>query len=404
MKRRKIYIILLIILAIITLGLGITYAWLKQNISSEKVQVMRVGNFNFSLKENSIGLLSGEFLADETALKKEGYKFSIENTGNFIGSYSIYLDDDTLETNQIRLDDKFIKYSLEIDGDIYEPKELSDRKIYEGVLKRGEKTDFILRVWLNSDINGDIGGQVFKTKLRVEASQEPTSSSETSKITYDYNYLVNDVFDEYYDINKFDACCNTNDTLASLIAYKTYYDNVGRVFSVTSNKFKTYAGWYFPPKKELTIGKTYSYSFEAKSNVTLTAIIGSEQEGTKFQNGNIKYEITPFYKRYTRTFKANTNIIDNKSYTAFIFYNWTDTEDRTLEIRNLQFQEGGLSTSDLVKKSGTKLGLFPHLVRNNYQLLGWYTDPIEGTKVSEDDIVPASDTTYYAHWKYLGGS
>lgn len=48
MKRRKIYIILLIILAIITLGLGITYAWLKQNISSEKVQLMRVGNFNFS--------------------------------------------------------------------------------------------------------------------------------------------------------------------------------------------------------------------------------------------------------------------------------------------------------------------------------------------------------------------
>lgn len=58
MKRRKIYIILLIILAIIALGLGITYAWLKQNISSEKVKVMRVGKFNFSLKENSIGLLS----------------------------------------------------------------------------------------------------------------------------------------------------------------------------------------------------------------------------------------------------------------------------------------------------------------------------------------------------------
>ena len=232
MKRRKIYIILLIILAIITLGLGITYAWLKQNISSEKVQVMRVGNFNFSLKENSIGLLSGEFLADETALKKEGYKFSIENTGNFTGGYSIYLDDDTIETNQVRLDDKFIKYSLEIDGDIYEPKELSDRKIYEGVLKRVEKTDFILRVWLNSDINGDIGGQVFKTKLRVEANQEPTSSSETSKITYDYNYLVNDVFDEYYSIDSYIVCCNDN---ASLIFAKVYYDELGKIFFVETN-------------------------------------------------------------------------------------------------------------------------------------------------------------------------
>ena len=304
MKRRKIYIILLIILAIITLGLGITYAWLKQNISSEKVQVMRVGNFNFSLKENSIGLLSGEFLADETALKKEGYKFSIENTGNFIGSYSIYLDDDTLETNQIRLDDKFIKYSLEIDGDIYEPKELSDRKIYEGVLKRGEKTDFILRVWLNSDINGDIGGQVFKTKLRVEASQEPTSSSETSKITYDYNYLVNDVFDEYYDTSKYVGCC---DSQLTLINFKTYYDEIGKVFSVTSNKTQSQRGWYFINKKELTPQKTYTYSFEIKSNTSFTVKIGSEQEGNNYQNGNLTYKVDSTYRRYTRTFEAKEN-------------------------------------------------------------------------------------------------
>lgn len=388
MKRRKIYIILLIILAIITLGLGITYAWLKQNISSEKVQVMRVGNFNFSLKENSIGLLSGEFLADETALKKEGYKFSIENTGNFIGSYSIYLDDDTLETNQIRLDDKFIKYSLEIDGDIYEPKELSDRKIYEGVLKRGEKTYFILRVWLNSDINGDIGGQVFKTKLRVEASQEPTSSSETSKITYDYNYLVNDVFDEYYDSSVYNLCCTTFGTVTNK---KTYYNENGKNYLFT---FINTQGWNFKNKKELQTDKKYTYLFEAKASEQVEESIGSEQ------GGYYNYEIDTNWKRYAKTFFANSYA--NKT---FIFYYWGEfTKDITLEIRNLQIQEGGLSTSDLVKKSGTKLGLFPHLARNNYQLLGWYTDPIEGTKVSEDDIVPASDTTYYAHWKYLGGS
>lgn len=395
MKRRKIYIILLIILAIIALGLGITYAWLKQNISSEKVQVMRVGNFNFSLKENSIGLLSGEFLADETALKKEGYKFSIENTGNFTGGYSIYLDDDTIETNQVRLDDKFIKYSLEIDGDIYEPKELSDRKIYEGVLKRGEKTDFILRVWLNSDINGDIGGQVFKTKLRVEASQEPTSSSETSKITYDYNYLVNDKLDEYYDISKFYPCC---ETAISLTSYKTYYDDIGRVFSVTANKNKDNRGWYFTNKKALTIDRTYTYIFEARSNVALTAMIGSEQEGIFGQNNNSKYNLTSSYKRYTKTFKA----FDAKEYKAFIFYDWVNSDDTTLEIRNLQIQEGRLSVAETVKMKGTNLYTFPYLKRDNYQLLGWYTDPVNGDKIDENTIVPSTNTTYYAHWKYTG--
>lgn len=389
MKRRKIYIILLIILAIITLGLGITYAWLKQNISSEKVQLMRVGNFNFSLKENSIGLLSGEFLADETALKKEGYKFSIENTGNFTGSYSIYLDDDTIETNQIRLDDKFIKYSLEINGDIYEPKELSDRKLYEGVLKRGEKTDFILRIWLNSDINGDIGGQVFKTKLRVEASQEPTSSSETSKITYDYNYLVNDVFDSYYNINYYMFCCNN---INSLTNTNTFYDNVGRVFS---GDVLNDWGWYFNSKKLLPLNKKYTYIFEGIISEDAEMRIGSEQNGYQF------YTLKNKWNRYTQTFTTT----DGAGYSAFVIYFRKQIEKNiNIKIRNLQIQEGGLSTSDLVKKSGTKLETFPHLVRNNYQLLGWYTDPIEGTKVSEDDLVPASDTTYYAHWKYLGGS
>lgn len=332
-------------------------------------------------------------MADETALKKEGYKFSIENTGNFTGSYSIYLDDDTIETNQIRLDDKFIKYSLEINGDIYEPKELSDRKLYEGVLKRGEKTDFILRIWLNSDINGDIGGQVFKTKLRVEASQEPTSSSETSKITYDYNYLVNDKLDEYYDTSNFVACC---ETAISLTKYETYYDDVGRVFFVTANKNKANRGWYFLNKKALTIDKTYTYSFEARSNVEVTARIGSEQEVTS-GNSSSEYNLTTSYKRYAKTFKAFDN-----TYKAFIFYDWTSTEDRTLEIRNLQIQEGGLSVAEIVKMKGTNLYTFPYLKRDNYQLLGWYTDPVNGDKIDENTIVPSTDTTYYAHWKYIG--
>lgn len=261
-------------------------------------------------------------MADETALKKEGCNFSIENTGNFTGSYSIYLDDDTIETNQVRLDDKFIKYSLEIDGDIYEPKELSDRKLYEGVLKRVEKTDFILRVWLNSDINGDIGGQVFKTKLRVEVSQEPTSSSGTSKITYDYNYLVNDEFDEYYSIDSYIVCCNDN---ASLISAKVYYNELGKIFFVTSNNNQSARGWYFINKKELTPQKTYTYSFEIKSNMLRTVKFGSEQEGNNYQNGNLTYKVDSTYRRYTRTFEAKEN-----QYRAFIFYDWTDTEDRTL--------------------------------------------------------------------------
>ena len=89
-------------------------------------------------------------------------------------------------------------------------------------------------------------------------------------------------------------------------------------------------------------------------------------------------------------------------YIAFIFYDWTDTNDRTIEIRNLQIQEGGLSTSEIIKKNNTKFGELLYFKRDNYQFLGWYTDPINGDRIDENTIVPKDNTTYYAHWKYTG--
>lgn len=393
MDKKKIAIIITFMLIVI-LGLGITYAWLIQTINGDKIHSIRVGNFRFSLtEENSLTLESGEFMSDDKGMNQDGFKFSVENIGVGYGSYSIYLDDDTIPTGTTRLDDKFIKYSLEINGNKYSPLELKDRKIYDGILNKDGKDNIILRVWLNKDVNGDIGGQAFKTKLRIEANQE-VSNEQATTITYDYNYLVNDKFDEYYNTNIFNPCC---ETAISLTKYETYYDDVGRVFSVTANKNKANRGWYFPSKNVLVANKTYTYSFEAKANVDLTVIIGSEQEGITGQTGNIKYSLISEYKRYTRTFKADSN-----KYSAFIFYDWASTEDRTLEIRNLQIQEGGLSVAEIVKMKGTNLYTFPYLKRDNYQLLGWYTDPVNGDKIDENTIVPNTDTTYYAHWKYIG--
>lgn len=378
---------------IVILGLGITYAWLIQTINGDKIHSIRVGNFRFSLtEENSLTLESGEFMSDDKGMNQDGFKFSVENIGVGYGSYSIYLDDDTIPTGTTRLDDKFIKYSLEINGNKYSPLELKDRKIYDGILNKNGKDNIILRVWLNKDVNGDIGGQVFKAKLRIEANQE-VSNEQATTITYDYNYLVNDKFDEYYDTSVFYPCC---ETAISLTKYETYYDDVGRVFFVTANKNKGDRGWFFPNKKALTIEKTYTYIFEARSSVALTAKIGSEQEG------NSDFNIASNYKRYTKTFKAKNVFDGNNYYRAFIFYDWTDTNDRTIEIRNLQIQEGKLSTSDVVKKNNTKFGELLYLKRDNYQFLGWYTDPINGDKIDENTIVPSTDTTYYAHWKYIG--
>ena len=174
MKNKK-YILLLIVSIVIILALGITYAWLTQTLDGSKIQSMRVGTFKLSLQEgNSLSLQSAEFIADEDGLKQDGFTFTVENTGKFTGSYSVYLDDDSISNDQVRLDDKFIKYNLEVNGTKNNSTALSSRKIYDDSLDRGKKDTFTLRLWLNKDVNGDIGGKVFKVKLRIEANQEMT--------------------------------------------------------------------------------------------------------------------------------------------------------------------------------------------------------------------------------------
>ena len=96
-NQRKKLIIAITLLIIIILGLGITYAWLIQIVNGEKIQSMRVGTFRFSLtEENSLTINSGEFLKDSDGLKQEGFKFTVQNVGKGYGSYSVYLDDDSI--------------------------------------------------------------------------------------------------------------------------------------------------------------------------------------------------------------------------------------------------------------------------------------------------------------------
>ena len=173
-NQKKKLIIAITLLIIIILGLGITYAWLIQIVNGEKIHSMRVGTFRFSLtEENSLTINSGEFLKDSDGLKQEGFKFTVQNVGKGYGSYSVYLDDDSISSGQTRIDDKFIRYSLGVNTDTTgTPTNLTSRKIYSGGLDASEKDTFVLRLWLNPAVNGDIGGQVFKVKLRIEVNQQ----------------------------------------------------------------------------------------------------------------------------------------------------------------------------------------------------------------------------------------
>ena len=172
-KQKRKLVIVIIFVFIIIFGFGITYAWLIKTAYGQKINSIKVSDFKFNLsEENSLTINSGQFLSDSAGLSQDGFKFTVENTGVGYGSYSVYLDDDTLSSSQTRIDDKFIRYSLGVNNDTTgTPTNLTSRKIYSGVLASKKSDTFVLRLWLNPKVNGDIGGQVFNAKLRVEVNQ-----------------------------------------------------------------------------------------------------------------------------------------------------------------------------------------------------------------------------------------
>ena len=148
---------------------GISYAWLTMSVSSNKKQVLRVGSLQIILSEtNSITLSDAHPMSDSDGMNQTGFEFSIINNDKISTVYSIYLDDDTIASNQTRLDDSYIKYNLTTNGTAGTTTTLDSRHIYTGTINSKTTDKFILRVWLNDDIDGYITGQVFKVKLRVE--------------------------------------------------------------------------------------------------------------------------------------------------------------------------------------------------------------------------------------------
>ena len=327
MKNNRKYILFLVGILVILLVIGITYAWLTQTVIGEKVHSMRVGTFKFSLsEENSLTLDSGEFMSDDKGMSQDGFKFTVENTGVGYGNYSVYLDDDTLSSNQTRIDDKFIRYSLGVNSDtVGTPTNLTSRKLYSGTLGSKEKDTFVLRVWLNKDVNGDIGGQVFKSKIRIEVDQTvPTPVAEK---------LLAGVGDKG-SIDKTDPE-QTFITGESPNNYIWYSGKLWRAVSIdpTDNSVKLITQWNITALPYSTTDNVFFDSSYAKNwlnDTSADGFLGNLREPEKFIKTNSVWNTTMLT---SLTKPAKTNLVTvavgllnsyeyNHSYLFNGTYNW----------------------------------------------------------------------------------
>ncbi len=366
-NQKKKLIIAITLLIIIILGLGITYAWLIQIVNGEKIHSMRVGTFRFSLtEENSLTINSGEFLKDSDGLNQEGFKFTVQNVGKGYGSYSVYLDDDTLSSGQTRIDDKFIRYSLGVNDDTTgTPTNLTSRKIYSGGLDASEKDTFVLRLWLNPDVNGDIGGQVFKVKLRIEVNQiVPTPVADK---------LLAGVGDK--------GTIDTSDSEQTFITgtdpnnYIWYSGKLWRAVSIdpSDNSVKLVTQWNISSIPYNADGNTAfqgSYMEQWLNDTSVDGFLGNLREPDKFiktdsvWNATSTTETTKPAKttmvtdavgllnvyEYTMSYK---NAIDFTGYLNNVLYWWTLTPYSTSDVRNV-YDHGYVNNTSPTNSRGSR--------------------------------------------------
>ena len=366
-NQKKKLIIAITLLIIIILGLGITYAWLIQIVNGEKIQSMRVGTFRFSLtEENSLTINSGEFLKDSDGLKQEGFKFTVQNVGKGYGSYSVYLDDDSISSGQTRIDDKFIRYSLGVNTDTTgTPTNLTSRKIYSGGLDASKKDTFVLRLWLNPAVNGDIGGQVFKAKLRVEVNQQiPTPVADKLLAGVGNNGKIDTTDSE----QTFITGINPNN-------YIWYSGKLWRAVSIdpTDNSVKLVTQWNIsalPYNAENNTAFKGSYMEQWLNDISVDGFLGNLRESDKFiktdsvWNATMTTETTKPEKTtmvidavgllniYEYTM-SNKNANSSTGYLNNGLYWWTLTPYTALNVRYVNYN-GNVDHNSLTLSYGSR--------------------------------------------------
>ena len=185
-KNKKATVIIISIFIVLILAILISYAYFTTELNGSD-QVVKVGTLDLVLDETSEGIILEEAvgISDSKGMSLDGSTFELRNNGNKTVEYTIYLDDNTISDTDTRIDDKYLKYNLNKNGNDSGATLLTkigsnpNRVLDSGTIEGKGTNKYKLNLWITDEVDGNYSGQVFSGKLRVEVSQERETVSET---------------------------------------------------------------------------------------------------------------------------------------------------------------------------------------------------------------------------------
>ena len=188
---KKIIIVLILLLILL---IGGSYALLRVSVTGQKGNVLIAGGLSLELDDSTASGINIEKtvpMSDEKGLETEEYTFMLKNNGTVDSDYTIYLDDETLDENETRMLDKYVKYSLvKNEGTVTQILTSTgtnpNRVIDTGIIEKNKTNTYSLKVWIDSNADNEVMNTIFKAKLRVEANQH-MESNKNIKAVYVYD-------------------------------------------------------------------------------------------------------------------------------------------------------------------------------------------------------------------------
>ncbi len=175
-KKKESIILSIILLCLILIAVGMSYAFLKTSFFGAKTSVLKVGSLSLVLDEtsgNAITVEDGTPMYDSEGVKQDNYfTFALKNNGVIDSAYTIYLEDQPLDNGDIRVGQSYVHYNLEKDSSVLPAKALEgDQAIDKGIIKKNQTINYKMRLWFSNDIPQSEENKVFKAKLNIVGSQ-----------------------------------------------------------------------------------------------------------------------------------------------------------------------------------------------------------------------------------------
>ena len=182
-KFRNIFSVFIVILGLVLMFAGASYAILSGNVSSENEHIIKAGSVWLKLTEDYDSISKKLSIQEDSEglLQEDYYTFNISNIGSSPAQFSISLINDVPEdyTGNV-LDTKYVKVGLEVNEKEYGPFTLEkvNNIIDSDIIYKKELVNYKLRLWLDKSKEEEINNfEDYKIFLKLKVNAEQRSNN-----------------------------------------------------------------------------------------------------------------------------------------------------------------------------------------------------------------------------------